>query len=302
MSLKAGALGLALSCLSGAALAENVCAGAKDLTALQIAAVQQQLMVAALSCDQAGLYNSFVLAYQKDLLASDSALLEYFLRVNAVSGTADYHRYKTRLANNYSLRSIADKRGYCRSAEAAFAAALTNRQSLAAFALSQPASNVAGSTSCGESVQGSAMVARAPEPPKPPLVAGPALSAANGSELRTPPLPALHDQAPPAASAIAPSQSSAPRNRDDARTANNGTNAPAPNATPNSRQPQPPPLRNYRYDARDYARGTYYGDPNYNRGPYRTYDPYYDYYRWYYGRDPSYSGYGTPPPQYYWRR
>ena len=72
--------------------------------------------------------------------------------------------------------------------------------------------------------------------------------------------------------------------------------------TPPSNPRQPPaPLRNYRYDARDrYACENYYGrDPNY-RGPYRTNDPCYEIYRWYYDRD-HYRYYGAPPQQY-WRR
>ena len=40
---------------------------AQEAMALQAAAVQQQLMVAALSCDAIPLYNHFVTAYQTEL-------------------------------------------------------------------------------------------------------------------------------------------------------------------------------------------------------------------------------------------
>jgi hypothetical protein len=71
---KATVAGLSLSLTAGTAWGADVCARAPDLVALQVAALQQQLMVAALTCDDVSLYNSFVTAYQKDLVASDEAL------------------------------------------------------------------------------------------------------------------------------------------------------------------------------------------------------------------------------------
>ena len=52
-------------------------------------------MVAAFSCNDFGLYNSFVVTYQKALQDSDKALEAYFLRRNAGTGVADYHSFKT---------------------------------------------------------------------------------------------------------------------------------------------------------------------------------------------------------------
>jgi hypothetical protein len=343
MTLKTGALGLALSLLAGTALAENVCAGAKDLTALQVAAVQQELMVAGLSCNQAGLYNSFVLSYQKDLQASDKALLEYFQRTNPIVATAEYHRFKTKLANEYSLKSLANKRAYCRNAELAFASALNEKLSLAAFALAQPVSTLPKSTACGESVPGAAMVARAPETAKRAIAGGATVAGGAAAvkdivpakpELETakadPPAakadpPALAKTEPPAAAKVeAPAAQSAtlpqqqaqrltppppPVTRAPDRYApagsgygygNQNGRADA-NPPPLNRRPPQAPLPNYRYDARDrYACESYYGRDPYYRAPYRTNDPCYEIYRWYYDRD-YYRYYGAPPQQY-WRR
>jgi hypothetical protein len=45
--------------MAGTGWAADVCARAPDLVALQVAALQQQLMVAALTCNDVSLYNSF---------------------------------------------------------------------------------------------------------------------------------------------------------------------------------------------------------------------------------------------------
>ena len=350
MTLKAGAFGLALSCLAGTALAENICAEAKDLTALQVAAVQQELMVAALTCNDAGLYNSFVLAYQRDLQESDRALLAYFQRANEESGTADYHSFKTRLANHYSLKSLENKKAYCRSAEATFASALNDKLTLASFALAQPVSNVSNSRACGDSVTGVAMVARPPEVAKPVIVASATVAGASATVKDTPvPLPKV--EAPKAAEAAPPAKVEAPAAKmpEPPREAENTplppvrNAAPAPyappvapyappyatpsnranaygsgrpyaygndnsyaygngqmqNPAPYRRPAPPPPLRSYRYDARErYACETYYGRDPY-RGPYGANDPCYQVYRGDYDRD--YYRYGAPPQQY-WRR
>lgn len=169
--LKLGAVVLAFSGMAGHALAETVCAGAQDLMALQVATLQQQLTVAALTCqnDDVSLYNSFVTSYQADLVASDHALETFFLRRDPINGTADFHTFKTKLANNFSTRHTEDPRDFCAKAEAAFHDALTGKKkSLAVFALSQPMEIDASYTVCGDSVQGGESVMRAAVKPQEP--------------------------------------------------------------------------------------------------------------------------------------
>jgi|SRR5579871_2632215 len=125
-SVRTGAAALMLTCIAGNvwAAAAGGCARPEDMTAIKAAAVQQRLMVAALSCDAAQLYNSFVRAYQKELQASDRTLENFFRRLNGRTGTEDYHAFKTRLANASSMQSIGDITGYCASAKQMFSAAL----------------------------------------------------------------------------------------------------------------------------------------------------------------------------------
>jgi hypothetical protein len=116
------------------------CARPPEAAALHTASVQQQLMVAALSCNAIPLYNQFVTAFQKDLFAADKNLQAYFRRLDAKNGTSAYHAYKTKLANQSSRTSIAHMTNYCDSAQALFQAALApeNRPTLTAFISAQP--------------------------------------------------------------------------------------------------------------------------------------------------------------------
>src|SRR4051794_16286130 len=134
---------LMLTSIGGEALAaasSSRCAGSDDVFALRAAAVQQRLMVAAFSCQAVDRYNRFVIAYRKDLQASDLALQRFFRRLNGQTGTADSHSFKTRLANTSSVQSIGDVQGYCANAEATFADALPARStSLRTFLADNPA-------------------------------------------------------------------------------------------------------------------------------------------------------------------
>ena len=94
------------------------CATPGDLQALETAALQQQLMVAAFSCHAVAQYNHFVLAHRPELMDADARLKAYFVRVRG--GEAYYHTYKTELANDSSLRSLGDTDGYCADADDAF--------------------------------------------------------------------------------------------------------------------------------------------------------------------------------------
>jgi phosphate-selective porin len=135
--VKTGAAALMLTCMAGnvlaAAATASGCARPAEINALKTAAMQQRLMVAALSCGESQSYNTFVRSYQKELQASDKELQTYFRRVNGKTGTADYHAYKTRLANTSSMAVINDSTGYCGSAKAAFEQALSARPQLAVF-------------------------------------------------------------------------------------------------------------------------------------------------------------------------
>jgi hypothetical protein len=105
----------AMQMLPGGALA-GTCASQTDASALRVAALQQELMVAAFTCHDVSRYNDFVRAHQPELIASDGALKAYFVKR---SGEAAYHTYKTELANSASLRSLRDD-GFCSRAAREF--------------------------------------------------------------------------------------------------------------------------------------------------------------------------------------
>jgi len=107
--------------------------------AIRAAAIQQNLMVAALSCHAVPEYNQFVIRYRPELQASDHQLEMLFRRLYGASGTAKYHAFKTHLANASSLESINKGLTYCADAQASFDLALDRgRKSLTAFLAAQP--------------------------------------------------------------------------------------------------------------------------------------------------------------------
>jgi hypothetical protein len=276
--IKTGILGLALSSFVGNAWAADACARLQDITAMQAAAVQQELMVAAFTCKDDGLYNSFVITYQGDLQRSDRALLDFFLRVNTVTGTADYHSFKTRLANSYSLRSTSNERLYCTAALRTFRAALNEgRKSLAEFVMAEPVSFNGNYDSCGERIEGGAMTAQiaAPAPQVAAVTSESVVAGGVGVAAVAPNAPAAKQQA--VAPAGTDSKSASVQNGNTYSTRNRGY------------IPPPPPARARRYDARgsyerppsdSYGYSNRYGDRDpYYRNPYDRY-----WYGYYYGR------------------
>jgi hypothetical protein len=123
-----------VAALTQPVLAAATCADATDVAAFRTAAVQQQLMVAALTCHDVDAYNHFVLAYQPELQKSDSDLKAYFIRRGS---EAAYDTFKTKLANLSSLSDIANGPAYCANAGAAFDMALRSHQALSSFVADQ---------------------------------------------------------------------------------------------------------------------------------------------------------------------
>lgn len=101
---------------------------------MQVAAIQQELMVAALTCHDVVRFNAFQTSYSKALRRSDWRLRHMFRRLFGGRGMAKYHAFKTQLANKSSIRSIHDNAGYCKEAQLVFAAALApQKPTLAEF-------------------------------------------------------------------------------------------------------------------------------------------------------------------------
>lgn len=114
---------LAGTLFSTQAYAAHACAGAGDELAMKTSAMQQALMVAALSCNAIPRYNDFVVSHRSDLQRADHALLLFFERENGARGESDYHAFKTKAANVSSLESARNNGPYCANAERLFEAA-----------------------------------------------------------------------------------------------------------------------------------------------------------------------------------
>jgi hypothetical protein len=113
---------VALALLRGDAWAAPSCDRPQDAMALQTAALQQEMMVAALMCRKVSAYNNFVLSHQAALQEADRTLMAFFQGLNAQTGFDDYNFYKTELANTSSLRSVRDP-WFCQRNKANFDAA-----------------------------------------------------------------------------------------------------------------------------------------------------------------------------------
>ena len=188
---KSGVAALMLTCMAGNVWAATTnaagCARPEDMTAIKATAVQQKLMVAALSCNAIQLYNNFVTAYQKELQSSDRALQNFFRRMNGKTGTEDYHAFKTRLANASSLQSIGDITAYCAGTKEVFETALNSaKTSLAGFISGQTTSADNTFSPCQIRTAGAAVTT--PPPQNVPLPRGkPAdTSPAQGAGLAAP--------------------------------------------------------------------------------------------------------------------
>ncbi len=133
---RTGALALAAAAmLGGAALARSSCAKPDEISAIQTAAIQQELMVAALTCNEVTRFNAFQTGFGPELRASDATLARMFRRLYGLRrGEAEYHSFKTKLANQSSIRSIHNNPSYCQEAGAMLASALVaNKPALTAF-------------------------------------------------------------------------------------------------------------------------------------------------------------------------
>jgi hypothetical protein len=100
------------------------CATPTEASAIAATAIQQELMVAALTCNQIANFNAFQTNFSAELRSSDHALMKMFMRLYGGRGSAEYHGFKTRLANNSEIRSIHANSDFCTAAGNVFSAAL----------------------------------------------------------------------------------------------------------------------------------------------------------------------------------
>ena len=141
--LMAGACALALCLAAGQADAraqhrkELKCADPAEVTAMQAAAVQQELMDAALTCGDTARtnFNAFQTSFGPELRKSDKVLLTMFHRVLGFrKGDDTYNLFKTDMASKAELRRVHGHEDFCKAANLVISAALSpNKPSLADF-------------------------------------------------------------------------------------------------------------------------------------------------------------------------
>jgi len=145
------AAGAALTLASQSSFAGGErCASRTEFATLKVAAMQQELMVAALTCHDIAAYNRFVVSYRRDLQRSDHAMLRLFVSRDGREGDAEYNAYKTRLANTSALSNIEDSEGFCARAEEEFTRLFERREPLRDYALRRQVSVSMPFEDCGE--------------------------------------------------------------------------------------------------------------------------------------------------------
>ena len=131
MMLKLISASIAFFGLVNPALAVGNCAANADALALKTAVMNQELMVAAFQCNEAGAYNRFVTTYKSELRSSDAVLKAYFVR--SKQGEAGYDTFKTKAANLSALQQARHSAAFCADAHALFTAVFAHQGSLISF-------------------------------------------------------------------------------------------------------------------------------------------------------------------------
>ena len=119
------AMAVTATVLSSRPAAAESCSQPSDQMALNTRVLQTELMVGALACKNQKLYNKFVVKYRGDLIKQGQSLRAMFDRRHGSGGTTRMNALVTRLANEASRRSVAQRYGFCRQSAFLFAKALS---------------------------------------------------------------------------------------------------------------------------------------------------------------------------------
>jgi GTP cyclohydrolase III len=146
------AAGFAAAVAATPALADS-CLQPVERTAMEVRALQSQLMVAALACNKTDQYNAFVTRYQRDLGTAYNSVTSHFKRVHgSVQGQKQLDIYITQLANAQSQDGIDQGSFFCQNVSPLFQQAMADQSSLTTLASLSTQSNVVipyGLDTCG---------------------------------------------------------------------------------------------------------------------------------------------------------
>ncbi|MFO1154568.1 MAG: hypothetical protein U1E42_13040 [Rhodospirillales bacterium] len=116
----------------------KACANDRDMAALNARVVQTELMVAALSCQEAPRYNQFTTSYREVLVDRAGDLKAFFQRTMGSKGVTRMDSLVTQLANDASKQSQMRADTYCQFAGDMFEHLLQNPpQNFNAFTANQ---------------------------------------------------------------------------------------------------------------------------------------------------------------------
>ena len=94
--------------------AANICAKPSEFQALNMRALQSELMVAALSCSQDRHYNWFAKRYRSELITYGKEITNFFQRHGAKRGDKLMNDFVTKMANRASRASLGrSQQQYC---------------------------------------------------------------------------------------------------------------------------------------------------------------------------------------------
>ncbi|HEY8612312.1 MAG TPA: hypothetical protein VIL69_13595 [Roseomonas sp.] len=144
------AAGLVALAAATPALAQT-CVQPAEKAAFDVRALQSQLMVAALSCQQDEQYNTFVRQYNSELGGAYRGINAHYRRTAGARGQSSLDGYITQLANAHSQDGIRQGSNFCRNVAPLFTAALAAPKSvdaLAALAVQNNLSNPHGRPEC----------------------------------------------------------------------------------------------------------------------------------------------------------
>lgn len=126
MKLGACVAALSLVTMTVAEARVGACATAAEVSAIQVAAVQQELTDAALACGprEVAMFNQFQTTFGKELRKSDAVMMRMFKRMTG--STAAYDSFKTRAIAHAEQRRTKPgaHENFCKTADIVFAAAL----------------------------------------------------------------------------------------------------------------------------------------------------------------------------------
>jgi hypothetical protein len=98
----------------------SVCVRPGDEAALNSKALQSELMVSALACEETARYNAWVRKFEFELVANGTVLKRMFRQAYGAAAEMRLGQFVTALANDAAGRSAVEKAGFCLAAARVF--------------------------------------------------------------------------------------------------------------------------------------------------------------------------------------